>query len=98
LQIFPGAIPFVRTNVPQTLIIHAAENPIYGRTDHHLDARRTPGGSSSGEGPLIALGGSPLGIGTDALGSVRIPASFCGIVAFKVLQEINGISSLKRKR
>jgi hypothetical protein len=50
-----------------------------------MDAKRSSGGSSSGEGPLIALGGSPLGIGTDGLGSVRIPASFAGIVGFRVL-------------
>jgi Asp-tRNA(Asn)/Glu-tRNA(Gln) amidotransferase A subunit family amidase len=44
---------------------------------------RTPGGSSGGEGCLIAAGGSPFGIGNDSGGSVRAPAAFCGIASIK---------------
>jgi fatty acid amide hydrolase len=44
---------------------------------------RTPGGSSGGEGAIIASGGSPLGLGTDIGGSLRIPAAFCGITSLK---------------
>lgn len=58
-------------------------NPIFGQTLNPYNLQKTPGGSSGGEGALIGGGGSILGIGTDIGGSVRIPASFCGICAFK---------------
>ncbi|ODN04811.1 Fatty acid amide hydrolase 1 [Orchesella cincta] len=63
-----------------------SSNPIFGETKNSLNPALAPGGSSSGEGSLIASGGSLFGIGTDAAGSVRIPAHF------------NGISSLKPTR
>ena len=78
-----GAIPFCTTNVPQTMKSYACSNPIYGQTNNPYDPSRVPGGSSGGEACLIACGGSILGIGTDAGGSVRIPATFCGIVSLK---------------
>ncbi|XP_078320644.1 vitamin D3 hydroxylase-associated protein-like [Crassostrea virginica] len=78
-----GAIPFVRTNVPQTMMTFECSNPIYGRTLNPQDIERGPGGSSGGEGALIAAGGSVLGIGTDIGGSIRIPANMCGICGFK---------------
>jgi amidase len=56
---------------------------IYGRTNNPFDTRQTPGGSSGGEAALIASCGSPFGLGSDALGSVRIPAAFCGISSIK---------------
>lgn len=58
-------------------------NPIYGRTLNPQDINRGPGGSSGGEGALIAAGGSILGIGTDIGGSIRIPANMCGICGLK---------------
>ncbi|XP_069795033.1 fatty-acid amide hydrolase 1-like isoform X2 [Narcine bancroftii] len=78
-----GAIPFVKTNVPQTLFSYECSNPIYGQTINPLNPKRTPGGSSGGEAALIAAGGSILGIGTDVGGSIRLPAAFCGICGFK---------------
>ncbi|XP_062919528.1 fatty-acid amide hydrolase 1-like [Mobula hypostoma] len=78
-----GAIPFVKTNVPQTLFSYECSNPIYGQTVNPLNVKRTPGGSSGGEAVLIAAGGSILGIGTDVGGSIRFPAAFCGICGFK---------------
>jgi Asp-tRNA(Asn)/Glu-tRNA(Gln) amidotransferase A subunit family amidase len=56
---------------------------IYGRTNNPLNESRTPGGSSGGEGALVGSGSTVLGVGTDILGSIRIPASFCGVVGFK---------------
>ncbi len=79
-----GCVPFVRTNTPQGLISFNCSNPVYGLTTHPLDATRTPGGSSGGEAALMACGGTPLGIGTDGGGSIRIPASFCGLTGIKV--------------
>ncbi|XP_078075334.1 fatty-acid amide hydrolase 1-like [Mustelus asterias] len=78
-----GAIPFVKTNVPQTLLSFECSNPIYGQTVNPHDTKRSAGGSSGGEAALIAAGGSILGIGTDIGGSVRFPAACCGICAFK---------------
>uniref|UniRef100_A0A3P8NQG3 Amidase domain-containing protein n=1 Tax=Astatotilapia calliptera TaxID=8154 RepID=A0A3P8NQG3_ASTCA len=78
-----GAIPFVRTNLPQALLNYDCSNPIYGQTVNPHNPQKTSGGSSGGEGALIGGGGSLLGIGTDIGGSIRIPASFCGICGFK---------------
>ncbi|XP_063155914.1 fatty-acid amide hydrolase 1-like [Candoia aspera] len=78
-----GAIPFVKTNVPQSLLSYACSNPIFGQTVHPMDHTKSPGGSSGGEGALIKSGGSILGIGTDVGGSIRIPSGFCGICGLK---------------
>eukprot|EP01064_Diplonema_japonicum_P032484 TRINITY_DN6112_c1_g3_i2.p1 TRINITY_DN6112_c1_g3~~TRINITY_DN6112_c1_g3_i2.p1 ORF type:complete len:590 (+),score=142.74 TRINITY_DN6112_c1_g3_i2:1964-3733(+) len=78
-----GAIPFVRSNVPQALMLPESFNAIWGTAKNPYNVARTPGGSSGGEGALIACGASPLGLGTDIGGSIRIPAGFCGVVGFK---------------
>nr|XP_060629424.1 vitamin D3 hydroxylase-associated protein-like [Anolis sagrei ordinatus] len=78
-----GANPFVFTNVSQSLYSYDCSNSIFGQTVNPLDHKRTPGGSSGGEGALIAGGGSILGFGSDLGGSVRLPSSFCGICGFK---------------
>ncbi|KAK4023161.1 hypothetical protein OUZ56_008590 [Daphnia magna] len=78
-----GAIPFCRTNVPQTLLSFGCSNPIWGSTKNPWCKDRTPGGSSGGEATLVAAGGSLLGIGSDIGGSIRIPAAFCGVFSIK---------------
>ncbi|KAI8050840.1 amidase signature domain-containing protein [Syncephalis plumigaleata] len=78
-----GAIPYVKTNVPQTMMAFECENPVFGRTLNPHNANLTPGGSSGGEGALIGARGSILGIGNDIGGSLRIPADFCGIYSLK---------------
>ena len=78
-----GAVPFVKTNVPQTMFSFECSNPVYGATLNPHDPSRGPGGSSGGEAALMSLGGSLLGIGTDIAGSTRIPAAFSGVVGFK---------------
>ncbi|XP_074858724.1 fatty-acid amide hydrolase 1-like [Carettochelys insculpta] len=78
-----GALPFVKTNVPQGLLTFDCNNLIFGQTLNPLDHTKTPGGSSGGEAALIGSGGSVLGIGTDLGGSLRIPAAFCGICTLK---------------
>jgi amidase len=78
-----GAIPIAKTNLPDLLFSFETDNLIYGRTNNPYDAARTPGGSSGGESALIAACGSPLGLGSDAAGSVRLPAAFCGIASIK---------------
>jgi amidase len=78
-----GAIPLARTNLPDLLFAFETDNLIYGRTNNPYDASRTCGGSSGGEAALIAAGGSPFGLGSDAAGSVRLPAHYCGISSIK---------------
>lgn len=78
-----GAIVLGKTNVPQLLLYLESDNPIYGRTNNPWADDRTPGGSTGGEGAIIAAGGSPLGLGGDIGGSIRVPAHFCGISGLK---------------
>jgi amidase len=78
-----GAIPIAKTNLPDLLFAFESDNLIYGRTNNPYDVGRTAGGSSGGESALIAACGSPLGLGSDAAGSVRVPAHFCGIASIK---------------
>ncbi len=78
-----GAIVLGTTNAPEGGLWMETYNAIYGRTSNPWDLRRTPGGSSGGEGALVAAGASPFGIGTDVGGSIRIPAAFCGVPGHK---------------
>lgn len=78
-----GAIPIAKTNLPDLLFAFESDNLIFGATNNPYDPARTAGGSSGGEAALIASCGSPLGLGSDAAGSVRIPAAFCGIASIK---------------
>ncbi|PYT17870.1 MAG: amidase, partial [Acidobacteria bacterium] len=78
-----GAIPIAKTNLPELLFAFESDNLIFGRTNNPYDLSRTCGGSSGGEAALIAACGSPFGLGSDAAGSVRLPAHFCGIAGIK---------------
>ncbi|KZT08664.1 amidase [Laetiporus sulphureus 93-53] len=78
-----GAIIYVKTANPQTLLSLETNNNIYGRTSNPFNRALTPGGSSGGESALIALHGSPMGIGTDIGGSIRIPAAHMGLYGLK---------------
>lgn len=78
-----GLIPMCLTNVPELAMWWDASNPVYGRTNNPYDLSRIPGGSSGGEGALLASAGSVIGIGNDIAGSIRIPANFCGIFGHK---------------
>ncbi len=69
-----GAVPFVKTNIPITLLSFESTNDVFGRTTNPHGKGYSPGGSSGGEGALLAYGGSRIGIGTDVAGSVRCPA------------------------
>ncbi|NXK19941.1 VDHAP protein, partial [Arenaria interpres] len=82
-----GAIPFAMTNVPQSLFSYDCSNLIFGQTLNPLNHQKSPGGSSGGEGALIAGGGSILGIGSDIGGSIRLPSSFCGLCGLKPTAE-----------
>lgn len=81
-----GAIPMVRGNVPQAGAYIHAENPVFGRATNPYDEKRSCGGSSGGDAGLVASRCVPIAIGTDIGGSIRIPATFTGIVGFKPTQ------------
>jgi amidase len=78
-----GGILLGKTNVPPGGGGGGSENPVYGRTNNPYALDRTTGGSSSGEAAIIAAGGSPLGLGSDSGGSLRLPAHFCGVTTLK---------------
>ncbi|GFF64772.1 acetamidase [Aspergillus lentulus] len=78
-----GAVLYVKTNVPQTMMTADSHNNVFGRVLNPHRRSLTAGGSTGGEGALIALRGSVLGIGTDIAGSIRIPALCCGTTGFK---------------
>ncbi len=78
-----GAVPIAKTNLPDLLFAFESDNLLFGRSNNPYDLSRTPGGSSGGEAALIASCGSPFGLGSDAAGSVRLPAHYCGIASIK---------------
>ena len=78
-----GAVLYVKTSVPHTLMCGETVNNIIGCTTNPKNRKLAVGGSSGGEGALIALRGSPVGLGTDIGGSVRIPAAFNGLYGLK---------------
>eukprot|EP00041_Stephanoeca_diplocostata_P024890 m.641015 g.641015 ORF g.641015 m.641015 type:complete len:572 (-) comp22626_c0_seq3:1731-3446(-) len=82
-----GAIPFVRGNIPQCLMIPESSNAIWGTALNPWNIARTPGGSSGGEAALVACGAAPIAIGTDIGGSIRIPSNCCGVYGFKPTPE-----------
>jgi amidase len=78
-----GAIILGKTNVPVMLADWQSVNPIYGRTHNPWDLGCSPGGSSGGGAAALAAGMTPLELGSDIGGSIRVPAAFCGVFGHK---------------
>ena len=78
-----GAILLGNTNTPEYLMAYETDNRLSGRTSNPWDLERSSGGSSGGEAAAIASGCSTGGVGSDAGGSIRVPAHFCGICGLK---------------
>lgn len=78
-----GAVLYCKTNVPQTMMTADSDNNVFGRTLNPANVNITAGGSSGGEGALIAMRGSILGVGTDVAGSIRIPSLCNGIYGLR---------------
>ena len=81
-----GAIPLGKTNVPEFALVGTCENRLgeYGRNP--WDTERTPGGSTGGGAAAVAARLTPMSLGSDGGGSIRIPANFCGIFGIKPSQ------------
>lgn len=78
-----GAVLYVKTSVPHTLMAGETVNNIIGYTQNSTNRLLSSGGSSGGEGTLIGCHGSPVGFGTDIGGSIRIPAAFNGLFGIR---------------
>lgn len=83
-----GAIILGKTNMPPYAADHQTNNPLYGRTNNPWDLTRTPGGSSGGAAAALASGMTPLEIGGDYAGSIRVPSAFCGLFGHKTSETI----------
>ena len=78
-----GAIVMGKTNLEELSTGHTSNNEIFGAVHNPFDPDRIPGGSSGGTAVAVATGMAPLGIGEDTFGSIRVPASMCGVVGFR---------------
>ena len=78
-----GAVIVGKLNMHEAALGATTDNPHYGRCEHPLRAGFTPGGSSGGSACAVAAGLCALALGSDTMGSVRIPAAYCGVVGFK---------------
>ncbi len=78
-----GAIPLAMLNMHEGALGATTDNPHFGRTANPLDPDRTPGGSSGGSGAAIPAGFGDITLGTDTMGSVRLPAAYCGVAGLK---------------
>ena len=78
-----GAIPLGVTNTPELAMWYETYNRVYGRSKNAYDRGRITGGSSGGEGAIVGAGGTPVGLGSDVAGSIRMPAFFNGVFGHK---------------
>ena len=78
-----GAIPIGMTNLPELSMAFESDNLVHGRANNPYNVARTPGGSGGGGAAAIAAGMSPIEVGADLGGSIRLPAHFCGIAGLR---------------
>lgn len=78
-----GAVVLGKTSVPEMMLWPFTETVSFGATHNPWDLAYTPGGSSGGSGAAVAAGLTPFALGSDGAGSIRIPASWCGLYGLK---------------
>ena len=78
-----GAILLGKTNTPELTLSFETDNLLFGRTSNPYDLARSSGGSSGGAAAIIAAGGSPLDLGSDTGGSIRVPSHMCGTAGIR---------------
>ncbi|MEN9775063.1 MAG: glutamyl-tRNA (Gln) amidotransferase, subunit [Pseudomonadota bacterium] len=78
-----GTVLLGKLNMHEAALGATTDNPVYGRCMNPLFEGHTPGGSSGGSGAAVAAGFVSMAVGTDTMGSVRIPAAYCGVFGFK---------------
>ena len=78
-----GAILIGKTNMPELAVGFQCDSPLFGRANNPWNLNCTPGGSTGGGAAAVAAGLSPLEIGSDLGGSIRLPAHFCGVFGLK---------------
>ena len=78
-----GAILLGKTNTPELTMSGETDNLVYGQSRNPFNPERTPGGSSGGAAAIVCAGGSPLDMGSDTGGSIRLPSHFSGICGIK---------------
>ena len=83
-----GAIPFGKTNLPIWAGDLQSFNEVFGTTNNPWDVSRTPGGSSGGAGAALAAGFTPIELGSDIGGSIRLPSHMCGVMGHKPSYQI----------
>ena len=96
-----GACLLGKTNIPVALGDWQADSPVYGRTNNPWDLERTPGGSTGGGAAALAAGMTPLEIGSDIGGSIRVPAAYCGLYGHRPSRDSSsprGAVPVRRRR
>lgn len=96
-----GAVLLGKTNLPLASYDWQCVHPTFGRGRNPWDRSRTPGGSSGGAAAALAAGFSPLGLGADVAGSIRVPSHFCGVTGLRPTEgalPIDGITPPGRPR
>ncbi len=83
-----GAVILCLLNMEEGALGAATDNPWFGKTFNPLRAGFTPGGSSGGSAAAVASGFVPAALGTDTMGSVRIPSAYCGLVGHKPSRDL----------
>jgi amidase len=78
-----GAVILGKTAVPEMMLWSFTETITFGATRNPWNTDYTPGGSSGGSGAAVAAGLAPMALGSDGLGSIRIPSTWCGLFGIK---------------
>ena len=88
-----GAVFIAKTNIPQSMLAAEAHNNVFGQTKNPVVSHLNPGGSSGGEGSVLAFNGSALGIGTDVAGSIRYVVAEAYILCQDISSRLENVTN-----